>query len=62
MRSLFYGEVNFLASPLRDVSSSITSATKNFASLYVTSGVKAEKISAIKDLAIFRYRLRICGL
>lgn len=35
-----YGEINFLASPLRDVSSSITSATKNFASFYVTSGVR----------------------
>jgi len=35
-----YGEINFLASPLRDVSSSVTSATKNFASLYVTPGVR----------------------
>jgi opacity protein-like surface antigen len=35
-----YGEVNFLASPLREVSSSITSATKNFASLYITPGVR----------------------
>ena len=31
--------VNFLASPLREVSSSVTSATQNFASLYVTPGV-----------------------
>ncbi len=35
-----YGEVNFLASPLREVSSSVTSATKNFASLYITPGVR----------------------
>jgi opacity protein-like surface antigen len=39
-RFALYGEINFLASPLRDVSSSITSATKNFASLYVTPGVR----------------------
>ena len=35
-----YGELNFLASPLRDVSSNNGSATKNFASLYVTPGVR----------------------
>lgn len=35
-----YGEVNFLASPLREVSSSVTSATKDFASLYITPGVR----------------------
>jgi opacity protein-like surface antigen len=35
-----YGEVNLLASPLRDVSSNISPATKNFASLYVTPGVR----------------------
>lgn len=35
-----YGEVNFLASPLREVSSSVTSATQNFASLYITPGVR----------------------
>jgi opacity protein-like surface antigen len=35
-----YGEVDFLASPLRDVSSNISSATRNFASLYVTPGVR----------------------
>jgi opacity protein-like surface antigen len=35
-----YGEINFLASPLREVSSSVTSATKNFASLYITPGVR----------------------
>jgi hypothetical protein len=34
-----YGEINFLASPLREVSSSVTSATQNFASLYVTPGL-----------------------
>jgi hypothetical protein len=35
-----YGEVDLLASPLRDVSSNISSATRNFASLYVTPGVR----------------------
>lgn len=34
------GEINFLASPLREVSSSVTSDTQNFASLYVTPGVR----------------------
>ena len=29
-----YGEINFLASPLRDVSSSVTTATRDFSSLY----------------------------
>jgi hypothetical protein len=33
-------EINFLASPLREVSSSVTSATQNFASLYVTPGLR----------------------
>ena len=35
-----YGEINFLASPLRDVSSSVTTATRNFASLYLTPGIR----------------------
>jgi opacity protein-like surface antigen len=35
-----YGEVNLLASPLRDVTSNVGSATKNFASLYLTPGVR----------------------
>jgi hypothetical protein len=35
-----YGEINFLASPLRDVSSGVTSATANVASLYVTPGIR----------------------
>jgi hypothetical protein len=35
-----YGEVNFLASPLRDVSSGLTSVTANVASLYVTPGIR----------------------
>jgi hypothetical protein len=33
-----YGEINFLANPLHQVSSSVTSAIQNFASLYVTPG------------------------
>lgn len=35
-----YGEVDLLASPLRDVSSIISSATKNLTSLYVIPGVR----------------------
>ena len=37
-----YGEINFLASPLRDVSSSVTTATRNFASLYLTPGIRVK--------------------
>lgn len=37
-----YGEINFVANPLRDISTSISSATKNVASLYVTPGVRAK--------------------
>jgi opacity protein-like surface antigen len=37
-----YGEINFVASPLRDVSSSVTAATRDFASLYVTPGVRVK--------------------
>ncbi len=37
-----YGELNFLASPLRDVSSNNSSATKNFASLYLTPGIRVK--------------------
>ena len=35
-----YGEINFVASPLRDVSSSVNAATHDFASLYVTPGIR----------------------
>jgi len=35
-----YGEIDLLASPLRDVSSNISLATRNFASLYVAPGVR----------------------
>ena len=49
-----YGEVNFLASPLRDVSSNVGSATKNFASLYITPGVRLKffPISAISPYLV----------
>jgi opacity protein-like surface antigen len=49
-----YGEVNLLASPLRDVSSNINSVTKNFASLYVTPGVRLKffPTSAISPYAV----------
>jgi opacity protein-like surface antigen len=35
-----YGEINFVASPLREVSSSVNTATHDFASLYVTPGIR----------------------
>jgi hypothetical protein len=37
-----YGEINFLSSPLREVSSSTTTATHDFASLYVTPGIRVK--------------------
>jgi opacity protein-like surface antigen len=37
-----YGEINFLASPLREVSSSVTTATNDFASLYLTPGIRVK--------------------
>jgi opacity protein-like surface antigen len=37
-----YGEINFLASPLREVSSSVTTATHDFASLYLTPGIRVK--------------------
>jgi opacity protein-like surface antigen len=37
-----YGEINFVASPLRDVSSSVSTATHDFASLYITPGVRVK--------------------
>jgi hypothetical protein len=36
------GEVNFLASPQRDVSSSVATATRDFASLYLTPGIRVK--------------------
>jgi opacity protein-like surface antigen len=38
----FYGEINFIASPLRDVSTGMTTATQDFASLYVTPGIRVK--------------------
>jgi Outer membrane protein beta-barrel domain len=50
-----YGEINFIASPLRDVSTTITTATHDFASLYVTPGirVKLRPRSRISPYAVF---------
>ncbi len=45
-KAALYGEINFLASPLRDVSTSVTTATRDFASLYVTPGVRAKFLPA----------------
>jgi len=41
-RVALYGEIDLLASPLRDVSSNVNSATANFASLYVTPGIRVK--------------------
>jgi hypothetical protein len=41
-----YGEINFLASPLRDVSSSVTTATRDFSSLYLTPGIRVKFLPA----------------
>lgn len=43
-RRLFalYGEINFVASPLRDVSGSVGIATGDFASLDITPGVRVK--------------------
>jgi opacity protein-like surface antigen len=41
-----YGEINFLASPTREVSSSVTTATHDFASLYVTPGIRLKFLPA----------------
>ena len=49
-----YGEIHLLASPLRDVSSNVGSTTKNFASLYLTPGVRLKffPTSAISPYAV----------
>ena len=49
-----YGEINFVSSPLREVSSSVGSATHDFASVYVTPGlrVKFRPTSRISPYAV----------
>ena len=47
-RVALYGEINFLASPLRDVSSSVTTATHDFASLYLTPGIRVKFMPAAR--------------
>lgn len=37
-----YGELNFVASPQRDVLSSVSTATHDFASLYLTPGIRVK--------------------
>jgi opacity protein-like surface antigen len=37
-----YGEINFVASPLRDATTGIGTATHDFASLYVTPGIRVK--------------------
>jgi opacity protein-like surface antigen len=45
-KAALYGELNFLASPTRDVSSSVATATHDFASLYVTPGIRLKFLPA----------------
>src|SRR5260370_6575489 len=45
-KAALYGEINFLASPLREVSTSVTTATRDFASLYVTPGIRVKFLPA----------------
>src|SRR5262249_23291670 len=47
-KAALFGEINFLASPTREVSSSVTAATHDFASLYVTPGVRLKFLPASK--------------
>jgi opacity protein-like surface antigen len=37
-----YGEINFVANPLRDVTTGVGTATHDFASLYVTPGIRVK--------------------
>jgi opacity protein-like surface antigen len=49
-----YGEINFVASPMREISSSVNTATHDFASLYITPGirVKFRPVSRISPYAL----------
>jgi hypothetical protein len=41
-KAALFGEVNFVASPLREISTSVVSATHDFASLYITPGIRVK--------------------
>ena len=41
-KAAVYGEVNFVASPLLEISTSVTSAKHDFASLYITPGIRVK--------------------
>jgi hypothetical protein len=43
-----YGEINMIASPLRDVRTTIPTATRDFASLYLTPGVRLKLMPSRK--------------
>lgn len=49
-----YGEVHFLASPLREISSNVLSATRDVASLYVAPGVRVKfaPVSAVSPYVV----------
>ncbi|MBV9222961.1 MAG: outer membrane beta-barrel protein [Acidobacteriaceae bacterium] len=53
-KAAIYGEVEFLANPLRDISSNSGTATKNVASLYITPGIRLKffPASAISPYAV----------
>ena len=45
-KAALYGEIHFLASPSREVTSTVTSATRDVASLYVTPGIRLKFLPA----------------
>lgn len=49
-----YGEVHFLASPLREISSNVSRATRDVASLYVAPGIRVKfaPLSAISPYVV----------
>jgi len=47
-----YGEINFLASPLRGVSSNLASATRDVASLYFTPGIRVKIFPLVQNFPV----------
>jgi opacity protein-like surface antigen len=45
-KAALYGEIDFLASPTREVSGSVSTATHDFASLYLTPGIRLKFLPA----------------
>jgi hypothetical protein len=60
-KAALYGEINFLASPTREVSSSVTTATHDFASLYHARN-SPETPPGVEDFALRGCRRGVCRL